>query len=64
MSLDFLKYFYVYECFIYVHIFLPHARSNRGSQKQRCYSFELELETVTSHRGVAGTKPLPERLVI
>lgn len=35
-----------------------------GGQKQGCYSFELELETVMSHRGVAGTKPPPERLVI
>lgn len=41
----------MYECFIYVHIFLPHPCSNRGGQKQGCYSFELELETVPSHAG-------------
>lgn len=58
------KLLYVYECFIYVHIFLPYPPSSCEGQKQGCYSFELEVETVTSHHGVVGTKPLPERLVI
>lgn len=60
----FKQLFYMYECFIYIHVFVPLPCSHLGGQKQECYSFERELETAMSRHGLLGTKPLPERPVM
>ena len=48
-------YFYVYECFVNMHIYVPHACNACGGQKMALDSLELELQMdVCCHVGAGN----------